>query len=218
MSFTSPQPPQPISLRRHMPSVARVAFQQCLPRGGLFMYDRESGAWERLYDPPEHHERVDRTIDALADVVARPGPLADLGCGAGVHALTRRARLQRRRHRRVPRHDHGCASPSKTCYGIEATFDTHDVSAGLPFVDTSLGGVLAFHAVQHLAHPGDLMAEVRAVFGREGICSSPLQHATEDHTPTRTSTGGSVQRSTGVCLASPGSTTWRHSVISSRAT
>ena len=30
---------------------------------------------------------VDRTVDDLANVVARPGPVADLGCGPGAHAL-----------------------------------------------------------------------------------------------------------------------------------
>ena len=31
-----------------------------------FMYDRESAAWERQHDEPEHRESVERTVDALA--------------------------------------------------------------------------------------------------------------------------------------------------------
>lgn len=52
-----------------------------------FMYDRESAAWGRRRDEPEHRELVERTADELANVVAPPGPVADLGCGPGAHAL-----------------------------------------------------------------------------------------------------------------------------------
>ena len=52
-----------------------------------FMYDRESAAWERRRNEPEHRELVERTADELANVVAPPGPVADLGCGPGAHAL-----------------------------------------------------------------------------------------------------------------------------------
>src|SRR5215468_1422620 len=52
-----------------------------------FMYDRESAAWERRRNEPEHRELVERTADELANVVASPGPVADLGCGTGAHAL-----------------------------------------------------------------------------------------------------------------------------------
>src|SRR5215831_18926787 len=52
-----------------------------------FMYDRESAAWERRRNEPEHRELVERTADELANVVASPGPVADLGCGPGAHAL-----------------------------------------------------------------------------------------------------------------------------------
>ena len=45
-----------------------------------FMYDRESAAWERRRDEPEHRELVERIADELANVVAPPGPVADLGC------------------------------------------------------------------------------------------------------------------------------------------
>jgi hypothetical protein len=51
-----------------------------------FVYDRESAAWERRRDEPEHRELVERTVDELVDVVAPPGPVADLGCGPGAHA------------------------------------------------------------------------------------------------------------------------------------
>jgi SAM-dependent methyltransferase len=52
-----------------------------------FMYDRESAAWERRRDEPEHRELVERTADELANVIAPPGPVADLGCGPGADAL-----------------------------------------------------------------------------------------------------------------------------------
>ena len=52
-----------------------------------FLYDRESAAWERRRDEPEHRELVKRIADQLANVVAPPGPVADLGCGPGAHAL-----------------------------------------------------------------------------------------------------------------------------------
>jgi len=52
-----------------------------------FLYDRESAAWERRRDEPDQRELVERTADQLADVVAPPGPVADLGCGPGAHAL-----------------------------------------------------------------------------------------------------------------------------------
>src|SRR5215831_16518396 len=52
-----------------------------------FMYDRESAAWERRRNEPEHRELVERAAGELANVVAPPGPVADLGCGPGAHAL-----------------------------------------------------------------------------------------------------------------------------------
>ncbi|GIF64101.1 hypothetical protein Ais01nite_21360 [Asanoa ishikariensis] len=52
-----------------------------------FMYDRESAAWERRRDESGQRELVERTVDELANVVAPPGPVADLGCGPGAHAL-----------------------------------------------------------------------------------------------------------------------------------
>jgi len=52
-----------------------------------FMYDRESAAWEQRRDEPKHRELVKRIADELANEVAPPGPVADLGCGRGAHAL-----------------------------------------------------------------------------------------------------------------------------------
>jgi trans-aconitate methyltransferase len=52
-----------------------------------FTYDRESAAWERRRNEPEQRDLVERTADELANVVAPPGPVADLGCGPGAHAL-----------------------------------------------------------------------------------------------------------------------------------
>jgi trans-aconitate methyltransferase len=51
------------------------------------MYDRESATWGRPRDEPEQRELVEQTVDELANVVAPPGPIADLGCGPGAHAL-----------------------------------------------------------------------------------------------------------------------------------
>src|SRR5215470_3878506 len=56
-----------------------------------FMYDRESAAWERRRNEPEHRELVERTAGELANVVAPPGPVADLGCKPGTHAHSRGA-------------------------------------------------------------------------------------------------------------------------------
>ena len=52
-----------------------------------FMYDRESTAWGRRRDQPEHRELVEQAVDELAKVVVSPGPVADLGRGPGAHTL-----------------------------------------------------------------------------------------------------------------------------------
>ena len=126
-----------------------------------FMYDHESVAWERGRDEPEQRELVERTADELANLVAPPGPVADLGCGPGAHALAlarrgydvvgvdgspRMIELARRR-----------AARDK----VPATFEVHDVSAPLRFADASLGGVLANLVLQHLSHPAAFIAEIR---------------------------------------------------------
>jgi SAM-dependent methyltransferase len=126
-----------------------------------FMYDRESAAWERQRDRPGHRELVGRTADALANVVAPPGPVADLGCGPGAHSLA----LARCGYDVVgvdgsPRMV-GVARTRAARDEIDARFDVHDVSAPLPFADASLGGVLAILVLQHLPDPAAFIAEIR---------------------------------------------------------
>ena len=126
-----------------------------------FMYDRESEAWERRRDEPEGRELVEQTADVLANVVAPPGPVADLGCGPGAHALA----LARRGYDVAgvdgsPRMVEVARSRAERD-GVDATFVVHDVRAPLPFADASLGGVLAILVLQHLPHPGAFIAEIR---------------------------------------------------------
>ena len=123
-----------------------------------FMYDRESAAWERRRDEPEQRELV---AAELANVVAPPGPVADLGCGPGAHALA----LARRGYDVVgvdgsPRMVE-VARTRAARDKVDATFDVHDVSAPLRFADASLGGVLAILVVQHLPHPAAFITEIR---------------------------------------------------------
>jgi SAM-dependent methyltransferase len=125
------------------------------------MYDRESAAWQRRHDEPEHRELVERTADELANVVAPPGPVADLGCGPGAHALA----LARLGYDVVgvdgaPRMVE-VARARAARDEIDATIDVHDVSAPLRFADASLGGVLAILVLQHLPDPGAFIAEIR---------------------------------------------------------
>jgi len=126
-----------------------------------FMYDRESAAWERRRNEPEHRELVERTAGELADVVAPPGPIADLGCGPGAHALA----LARRGY-----HVAGVdGSPRMVQVArtraareeVDASFEVYDVRAPLRFADASLGGVLAILVLQHLRHPAAFIAEIR---------------------------------------------------------
>ena len=126
-----------------------------------FMYDRESAAWERGRDEPEQRELVERTADELANVVAPPGPVADLGCGPGAHALA----LARRGYDVVgvdgsPRMVE-VARTRAARDGVDATFEVQDVSAALRFADASLEGVLAILVLQHLPHPAAFIAEIR---------------------------------------------------------
>lgn len=125
------------------------------------MYDRESAAWERRRDEPEHRELVERTADELANAVLLPGPVADLGCGPGAHTLA----LARRGYDVVgvdgsPRMV-AVARAQAVRHGVDATFDVHDVSTRLPFADASLGGVLAILVLQHLRHPAAFIIEIR---------------------------------------------------------
>lgn len=133
-----------------------------------FVYDRESAAWGRRHDEPEHRELVERTADELANVVAPPGPVADLGCGPGAHALA----LAGRGYDVVgldgsPRMVE-VARARAARDGIDATFDVHDVRAPLRFADASLGGVLAILVLQHLPDPAAFIAEIRRCLRRGG--------------------------------------------------
>jgi SAM-dependent methyltransferase len=126
-----------------------------------FAYDRESAAWERRRNEPGHRELVERTADELASVVAPPGPVADLGCGPGAHALA----LARRGYDvagidgspRMVEVARARAARDKA----SAAFGVHDVSAPLRFADASLAGVLAILVLQHLPHPAAFIAEIR---------------------------------------------------------
>jgi SAM-dependent methyltransferase len=125
------------------------------------VYDRESAAWERRRDEPEHRELVERIADQLANVVPPPGPVADLGSGPGAHALA----LARRGYDVVgvdesPRMVE-VARARAALDEVEATFDVQDVSAPLRFADASLGGVLAVLVLQHLPRPAAFVAEIR---------------------------------------------------------
>jgi SAM-dependent methyltransferase len=145
-----------------------------------FMYDRESAAWERRRDEPGHRELVKRTADELANVVAPPGPVADLGCGPGAHALA----LARRGYDvagvdgspRMVEVARTRAARDK----VDATFDVHDVSAPLRFADASLGGVLAILVVQHLPHPAAFIAEIRRCLRPGGhlLITAPARDST----------------------------------------
>ena len=143
-------------------SRARIVAAMPAPRWFFrFMYDRESAAWERRRDEPEHRELVERTADELANVVAPPGPVVDLGCGPGAHALA----LARRGYDVLgvdgsPRMVE-VARTRAARDEVDATFEVHDVSAPLGFAAASLGGVLAILVLQHLPHPGAFIAEIR---------------------------------------------------------
>ena len=145
-----------------------------------FMYDRESAAWERRRDEPEHRELVERTADELANVVAPPGPIADLGCGPGAHALA----LARRGYDVVgvdgsPRMVE-VARTRAARDEVDATFGVHDVSAPLRFADASLGGVLAILVLQHLPHPAAFIAEIRRCLQPGGhlLIAAPARDST----------------------------------------
>lgn len=125
------------------------------------MYDRESAAWGRRRDAPEHRELVERTVDELANVVVPPGPVADLGCGPGAHALA----LARRGYDVVgvdgsPR----MVEVARTRVArdeVDATFEVHDLAAPLRFANESFDGVLAILVLQHLSNPVVFLAEIK---------------------------------------------------------
>ena len=144
------------------------------------MYDRESAAWERRRDEPEQRVLVERTADQLANVVARPGPIADLGCGPGAHAFA----LARRGYDVIgidgsPRLV-GVAQTRAARDEVDASFDVHDVSGPLRFADASLGGVLAVLVLQHLSHPAAFIAEIRRCLRPGGylLITAPVRDAT----------------------------------------
>lgn len=165
-----------MSLRRRWSSTTRSRIASGTPRGGRtrsvatmpaphwffrFMYDRESAAWQRRRDEPEERELVERTADELARVVAPPGPVADLGCGPGAHALA----FARRGYDVVgidgsPRMVE-VARIRAARDKVNASFDVGDVRAPLRFADASLRVVLAILVLQHLPDPAAFIAEIR---------------------------------------------------------
>jgi SAM-dependent methyltransferase len=125
------------------------------------MYDRESAAWGRRRDEPEHRALVERTVDELAKVVEPPGPVVDLGCGPGAHARA----LARRGYDVVgvdasPRMVEVARARAERD-GVDATFEVQDVGEPLRFADASFGGALAILVLQHLDDPGAFIAEIR---------------------------------------------------------
>jgi len=145
-----------------------------------FMYDRESAAWARRRNEPEHRELVERTAGELASVVAPPGPVADLGCGPGAYALA----LARRGYDVVgvdgsPRMVE-VARAQAARDEVGARFGVHDVSGPLRFADASLGGVLAILVLQHLPHPAALLAEIRRCLRPGGhlLITAPARDST----------------------------------------
>jgi SAM-dependent methyltransferase len=145
-----------------------------------FMYDHESAAWQRGRDEPEQRDLVERTADELANVVAPPGPVADLGCGPGAHALA----LARRGYEVVgldgSRRMVEVARTRAVRDEVDATFDVHDVGAPLRFADASLGGVLAILVLQHLPHPDAFIAEIRRCLrpGGHVLITAPARGST----------------------------------------
>jgi ubiquinone/menaquinone biosynthesis C-methylase UbiE len=145
-----------------------------------FLYDRESAAWERRRGEPEQRELVNRTAAELANVVAPPGPVADLGCGPGAHALA----LARRGYDvtgvdgspRMIQAARTRAARDK----IDVTFGLCNVGAPLRFADASLGGVLAILVVQHLPHPAAFIAEIRRCLRPGGhlLITAPVRDST----------------------------------------
>ncbi|MCC5953159.1 MAG: class I SAM-dependent methyltransferase, partial [Acidimicrobiia bacterium] len=145
-----------------------------------FVYDRESAALARRHDSPQVQVVVERTVAQLANVVAPPGPVADLGCGPGPHAcgLARRGydvvgvdgspRMVERARARADRD------------GLPVTFEVHDVTQPLPFTDASLGGVLAVLVLQHLSDPASFLAEIRRCLrpGGHVLLTAPTRDGT----------------------------------------
>lgn len=126
-----------------------------------FAYDRESAAWARRRSGPDQRALVEATVDELAAVVAPPGPVADLGCGPGAHAVA----LARRGYEVVALDGSpGMVEQARAVAareGVDLRAAVHDVRSPLPFADGELGGAMAILLLQHLPHPEVLLAEVR---------------------------------------------------------
>lgn len=150
-----------------------------------FMYNRESTAWERQHDEPKHREAVERIADELASMVVPPGPVADLGCGPGAHALA----LARRGYDVVGVDGSSgmveVARKRAARDEVDATFEVHDVSAPLRFADASLGGVLAILILQHLPNPAVFVAEIRRCLrpGGHVLIIAPVRDRTSTASP-----------------------------------
>lgn len=141
-----------------------------------FMYDRESMALARRH--ASNRVLVERTVEELEEVVEPPGPVADLGCGPGSHALA----LARRGYEVVgidgsPRMVEVARSHAAH-EGIDLTFGVHDVSMPLPFTDASLGGVLAILVLQHLPDPAAFVVEIKRCLrpGGHMLVTAPTRH------------------------------------------
>lgn len=152
-----------------------------------FLYDRESGALQRQHDQPELRRLDEETAATLARLVRPPGPIADLGCGPGPHAVA----LARRGYDVVgvdgsPRMIEQ-ARERAARDGVDPAFRVSDLGTTLPFDDASLGGALAVLVLQHLPDPVRFLAEVRR-------CLRPGGHLLV-RAPARTTTAPSVRRS-----------------------
>ena len=121
-----------------------------------FMYDRESAAWQRRRDEPGQRELVERTAGELASVVAPPGPVADLGCGPGAHALA----LARRGYDVVGIDGSPAMVEAARARAardkVSARFDVADVRVPLRFADASL------RVVECKGEPGRVSVLARA--------------------------------------------------------
>ena len=145
-----------------------------------FMYDRDSGAWARQRHAARQRETVERFANELTDLVAPPGPVADLGCGPGAHALAI-ARLGYTvvgvdGSPRMVEVARAHAANDK----VHATFEVRDVSEQLCFADASMGGALALNVLQHLPRPAAFIAEIRRCLRPGGhlVITAPVRDST----------------------------------------